>query len=49
MTRRKTAGICATGQSGTRIQGGFFGPDHTEAARIFEQSDIIGTFCTKRL
>ena len=37
-----TDGTFATGQSGTRIQGGFYGPDHVEAAGIFEQSDIVG-------
>ena len=37
-------GTFATGQSGTRIQGGFYGPGHAEAAGIFEQSDIVGAF-----
>ena len=41
-------GTFARGQSGTRIQGGFHGPDHAEAAGIFEQSDIIGAFGAKR-
>ena len=41
-------GTFATGQSGTRIQGGFYGPDHAEAAGIFEQSDIVGAFGATR-
>ena len=41
-------GTFKTGQSGTRIQGGFFGPDHAEAAGIFEQSGILGAFGAKR-
>ena len=41
-------GTFARGQSGARIQGGFHGPDHAEAAGIFEQSDIVGAFGAKR-
>jgi len=41
-------GTFARGQSGTRIQGGFYGPGHAEAAGIFEHSDMIGAFGTKR-
>ena len=41
-------GTFARGQSGTRIQGGFYGPGHAEAAGIFEQSDIVGAFGAKR-
>ena len=41
-------GTFATGQSGARIQGGFYGPGHAEAAGIFEQSDIVGAFGAKR-
>ena len=41
-------GTFATGESGTRIQGGFYGPDHAEAAGIFEQSDIVGAFGARR-
>ena len=41
-------GTFARGQSGARIQGGFYGPDHAEAAGIFEQSDIAGSFGAKR-
>ena len=41
-------GTFATGQSGTRIQGGFHGPGHAEAAGVFEQSDIVGAFGATR-
>ena len=41
-------GTFATGQSGTRIQGGFYGPDHAETAGIFEQSNIVGAFGATR-
>ena len=41
-------GTFARGQSGTRIQGGFYGPGHAEAAGIFEQSGIVGAFGAKR-
>ena len=41
-------GTFARGQSGTRIQGGFYGPGHAEAAGIFEQSDIVGAFGARR-
>ena len=41
-------GTFATGQSGTRIQGGFYGPGHEEAAGIFEQSHIVGAFGATR-
>ena len=41
-------GTFARGQSGARIQGGFYGPSHAEAAGIFEQSDIVGAFGAKR-
>jgi len=41
-------GTFARGQSGARIQGGFHGPGHAEAAGIFEQSDIVGAFGAKR-
>ena len=41
-------GTFATGQSGARIQGGFHGPGHAEAAGIFEQSGIVGAFGAKR-
>ena len=41
-------GTFARGQAGARIQGGFYGPGHAEAAGIFEQSDIIGAFGATR-
>ncbi len=41
-------GTFGTGQSGTCIQGGFYGPGHTEATGIFEQFDIVGTFGATR-
>ena len=41
-------GTFATGESGTRIQGGFYGTGHAEAAGIFEQSDIVGAFGATR-
>ena len=41
-------GTFATDQSGARIQGGFYGPGHAEAAGIFEQSGIVGAFGAKR-
>ena len=41
-------GTFARGQSGARIQGGFHGPGHAEAAGIFEQSDIVGAFGARR-
>ena len=41
-------GTFAAGEAGTRIQGGFHGPGHAEAAGVFEQSGIIGAFGAKR-
>ena len=41
-------GTFSSGQSGTRIQGGFYGPGHAEAAGIFEQSDVVGAFGATR-
>ena len=41
-------GTFSRGQSGVRIQGGFYGPGHAEAGGIFEQSDIVGAFGVKR-
>lgn len=41
-------GTFSSGQSGTRIQGGFYGPGHAEAAGIFEQSNIVGAFGARR-
>ena len=37
-------GTFSRGQSGARIQGGFYGPEHAEAAGIFEHRDILGAF-----
>ena len=41
-------GTFARGQSGARIQGGFYGPGHAEAAGVFEHSDMIGAFGANR-
>lgn len=41
-------GTWATGLTGNRIQGGFYGPGHAEAAGIFEQRGIVGAFGAKR-
>ena len=41
-------GTFARGQPGARIQGGFYGPGHAEAAGIFEQSGIAGAFGATR-
>ena len=36
------------GLTGNRIQGGFYGPAHAEAAGVFEQSNIVGAFGARR-
>ena len=41
-------GAYRAGASGNLIQGGFYGPDHAEAAGIFEQAGIVGAFGAKR-
>ena len=41
-------GTFARGQAGARIQGGFVGPGHAEAAGIFEQSGMVSAFGAKR-
>ncbi len=41
-------GTFEAGLSGNRIQGGFYGPGHAEAAGIFERSNIVGAFGAKR-
>ena len=41
-------GTYAGGLTGNRIQGGFYGPEHAEAAGVFEQSGIIGAFGAKK-
>ena len=43
-----SSGTFEAGLVGNRIQGGFYGPDHIEAAGIFEQSNIVGAFGAKR-
>ncbi len=43
-----SSGTFEAGHAGNRIQGGFYGPDHIEAAGIFEQSNIVGAFGAKR-
>ena len=37
-------GTFQSGLTGNRIQGGFYGPGHAEAAGVFEQSNIVGAF-----
>ena len=41
-------GTFNSGVTRNRIQGGFYGPDHDEAAGVFEQSNIVGAFGAKR-
>ena len=41
-------GTFQTGSAGDRIQGGFYGPEHAEAAGIFEHSNIVGAFGAKK-
>ena len=41
-------GTFGAGFVGSRIQGAFYGPDHAEAAGIFEQQDIVGAFGAHR-
>ena len=41
-------GTFEAGLAGNRIQGGFYGPGHVEAAGIFEQSNVVGAFGAKR-
>ena len=43
-----TRGTFEAGFVGNRIQGGFYGPAHIEAAGIFEQSNIVGAFGARR-
>ena len=43
-----TEGTFGAGFVGSRIQGAFYGPDHAEAAGVFEQQDIIGAFGANR-
>lgn len=41
-------GTFEAGSAGNRIQGGFYGPGHSEAAGVFEQSNIVGAFGAKK-
>ena len=41
-------GTFEAGLVGNRIQGGFYGPGHIEAAGVFEQSNIVGAFGARR-
>ena len=41
-------GTFEAGLTGNRIQGGFYGPNHTETAGIFEQANIVGAFGAER-
>ena len=41
-------GTYKAGGLGNQIQGGFYGPQHEEAAGIFEQAGIVGAFGAKR-
>ena len=41
-------GTFEAGLAGNRVQGGFYGPNHAEAAGIFGQSDIVGAFGAKK-
>ena len=41
-------GTWRAGTTGNLIQGGFYGPNHVEAAGVFEQSGIIGAFGARR-
>lgn len=43
-----STGTFEAGLTGNRIQGGFYGPGHVEAAGIFEQSNIVGAFGARR-
>lgn len=43
-----TDGTFMAGLSGNRIQGGFYGPNHAEAAGVFEQQNVVGSFGAKK-
>ena len=43
-----SSGTYRAGAVGNRIQGGFYGPAHAEAAGVFEQAGIVGAFGAKR-
>ena len=40
----RSDGTFGAGATGNLIQGGFYGPEHAEAAGVFEQSNIVGAF-----
>ena len=41
-------GTFGAGSTGSRIQGGFYGPDHVETVGVFEHSNIVGAFGARR-
>ena len=41
-------GIFKHGEPGNQIHGGFFGPDHVEAAGTFESMNLLGAFGAKK-
>lgn len=41
-------GTFLAGLTGNRIQGGFYGPNQAEAAGIFEQNNVVGSFGARR-
>lgn len=41
-------GIFKRGQPGNQIHGGFFGPNHAEAAGTFEKMNLLGAFGAKK-
>ena len=41
-------GTFESGLEGNRIQGGFYGPGHAEAAGVFEKTNIVGAFGARR-
>ena len=41
-------GTFKRGQPGNQIHGGFFGPDHAEAAGTFEKMNLLGAFGAKK-
>ncbi len=43
-----STGIFSSGVSGQRLQGGFYGPGHAEAAGVFESSGIVGAFGARK-
>jgi len=43
-----SAGTFEAGLTGNRVQGGFYGSGHAEAAGVFEQANIVGAFGATR-